>query len=478
MEVAPDAMVCVDHNGRIVLANQQAEALFGRSREAMLGQPIEVLIPSRFRDRHVGHRDGYIDDPHVRPMGQGLDLFALHEDGTEFPVEVSLSPIQVDDHRIVAASIRDTSDRVRAERKFRSLLESAPDAMVIVDDHGRIVLTNAQAEATFGYGKDAMLGQTIEMLIPERFRSRHVGHRDGFFAAPKARSMGSGLELFALHADGSEFPVEISLSPIDTDEGRLVAAAVRDVTERKQAEASAEAAAQQRRDLERLQEQDAFRTRFINAAAHELYTPLTPIRATLKVLERSDLDAAQKAKAMDILSRNFNRLSGLVGDLLEASRFQSGTVQIDLEELDLAVVVRDAVEDFQEAGHEAGITLHVDVGDQLRVQADANRIHQVLDNLLSNALKFTPRGGTVRATAERRDGKVRVAIQDSGAGLDPGQLDRVFTPFVRMHEDMAPGSGLGLYIAQGFINAHGAHLHASSPGPGQGATFEFELEAT
>ncbi len=477
MEAVPDAMVCVGQDGHIVAVNQQAQAMFGRDREAMVGQAIEVLIPSRFRHRHVGHRDGYIADPHVRPMGQGLELFASHADGSEFPVEISLSPVAMDGGTIIAASIRDTSERQRAERKFRSLLESAPDAMIIVDDHGRIVLVNAQAEVMFGHSKNAMLGQTIEALIPERFRGRHVGHRDGFFAAPKARSMGSGLELFALHADGSEFPVEISLSPIDTDEGRLVAAAVRDVTERKEAEAKAQDAAEQERRLKQLQESDAFRTRFINAAAHELYTPLTPIRVTLGALQREGLGDDERERAMAILGRNFLRLEGLVSDLLEASRFQSGHLQLERTHLDVSTSVRNVVEDYAEACHEASIGLSANVEDGLQVHGDGNRIHQVLDNLLSNALKFTPAGGQVEIHARRDGDHVAISVSDTGAGIAPDQQERLFAPFVRLHEGIAPGTGLGLYICKGFIEAHGGTLEASSDGPGKGATFTIRLEA-
>src|SRR5262249_54874978 len=151
--------------GRIVLANHQAERLFGYGFKELIGASIEDLVPARDRGRHVGHRDGYFKDPHLRPMGVGMQLFGLRKDGTEFPVEISLSPLQTDEGPLVSSAIRDITDRKRAEEKFRALLEFAPDAIVIINTEGRIVLVNAQAERLFGYSREAMLGKSVELLV-------------------------------------------------------------------------------------------------------------------------------------------------------------------------------------------------------------------------------------------------------------------------------------------------------------------------
>ena len=235
-ESAPDGIVLVNQEGRIVLVNLQTEKLFGYRREELLDKPLEILIPERLRGRHRGHRAGYMGQPLLRPMGAGLELFGLRKDGTEFPIEISLSPVKTEDSSLVCSAIRDITDRKRIEERFRALLDSAPDAMVVAGQDGRIVLVNSQTESLFGYKRAELLGQPVEVLVPERFWKHHRGHRDNYMSNPQVRSMGAGHDLYGLKKDGTEFPVEISLSPQHTDEGTLVSTTIRDITERKQVE--------------------------------------------------------------------------------------------------------------------------------------------------------------------------------------------------------------------------------------------------
>lgn len=239
VDSAPDAMVIVDEGGTIRIVNQRAEVCFGYTRHELVGQPIELLVPERFRAKHVLHRSAFMQSPKSRPMGSGLQLYGRRKDGSEFPIEISLSPIATAGGMLVSSAIRDVTEQKRAEHKFRSLLESAPDAMVIVDKEGVISIVNAQTESLFGWSRADLLGQHVEMLIPKRFRAQHQLHRVGYSRLPKTRSMGSDLALFGLRRDGTEFPIEISLSPLETEEGVLVSSAIRDVSARKQAEAAA-----------------------------------------------------------------------------------------------------------------------------------------------------------------------------------------------------------------------------------------------
>jgi len=234
-EAAPDGMLVVDVDGRIVQANAQAAAMFGYEPGALDGALIETLVPQRFLE-HARFRSSYFTAPRTRAMGGGnLNLYGRRRDGSEFPVDIMLSPMQSDSGQRVLCVARDVTERLRAEQRFRGLLESAPDAMVIVDAAGRISLVNTQTESLFGYQRSELLGKPVEMLIPERLRGQHPSHRDGYMHSPRTRVMGVGGELVGRRKDSTEFPVEISLSPLETDEGAFVVSAIRDITLREHA---------------------------------------------------------------------------------------------------------------------------------------------------------------------------------------------------------------------------------------------------
>jgi len=236
IDAAPDGFVIVSQEGRIALVNVQTEKLFGYERTELLNQPVEILIPERLRGKHRFHRAGFMSQPGLRPMGAGLELYGLRKDGTEFPVEISLSPIQTDSGLLVSAAIRDITERKRAQQRILTLLDSAPDAMVVVDGDGRIVLVNTQTETLFGYNRTELLGQLVEVLVPERFWAEHRKQRAKYMGNVQVRPMGAGLELYGVRKDGTEFPVEISLSPHKTEDGILISSTIRDATQRKRVE--------------------------------------------------------------------------------------------------------------------------------------------------------------------------------------------------------------------------------------------------
>ncbi len=485
LESAPDGIIVVDDAGAIVYTNQQVEWLFGHPRGSLLGQPIERLIPERFHGRHQGHREAYVADPRPRPMGQGLQLFGRRADGTDFPVEISLSPVVADGNRWFMAAIRDVSERLeiegrerRVEATFQAVLEAAPDGLVIVGDDGGITIINQQAEAMFGYPRDEIIGQPIEVLIPERMRGQHVGHRTRFMGESRARPMGAGLALFAQRKDGSEFPVEISLSPVDVEGEHMVIAAVRDISERKRLERREATAAHAEAEMQRLRERDVFKTQFINDAAHELNTPLTPLLMQIRIISEADqgnLTDLQRS-SLETLQRNAERFARLVGDLLDAGRFQGGHLAMHPEPIDLAELLQLIGDDHRPMFHEAAINLVVELPTGLPVNVDADRIRQVVDNLLGNALKFSAQG-TVRLSAAKAGREVVVTVSDEGAGLTKEQAARLFQPFSRVHDQTTgpAGTGLGLYLCKALVEMHGGSISVSSRGPGKGAAFSFTL---
>jgi PAS domain S-box-containing protein len=238
LEAAVDGIISIDERGLIQTINPAAERLFGYTAQEVIGQNIKLLMPSPYREEHDGYLARYLATGEKRIIGIGREVVGLRKDGTTFPMDLSVAEARVGCERIFVGIIRDITERKRTEERFRLVVESTPNAIVMVNAEGLIVLANAQAEKFFGYRREELVGQPVEVLVPERFRVRHSGYRESFFAFPTARPMGAGRDLYGRHKDGSEFPVEIGLTPIQTSEGLHVLSAIVDISERKRAEES------------------------------------------------------------------------------------------------------------------------------------------------------------------------------------------------------------------------------------------------
>jgi PAS domain S-box-containing protein len=352
------------------------------------------------------------------------------------------------------------------DEKFHTLLEAAPDAIVIADQAGGIVLVNAQAEKMFGYSRDELLGESIELLMPERFRTRHRLDRESYFRCAHARPMGANLELQALHKDGREFPVEISLSPFHTDDGTLVISAIRDVTVYR-------AAVREAKSANRIKDE------FLATLSHELRTPLTAILGWSSMLAAGSLDASGSPRAVQSIARSARQLAQLVDDVLDVSRIVSGSLHMDIQSVALSPVIEAAVDTIRPSADAKSIGLHVFLDSAtVMVAGDSARLQQIVWNLLSNAVKNTPDGGHVHVTLRRARSRVEIVVSDTGRGISPEFLPFVFDRFRQENSGSTRttgGLGLGLAIVRQLVDLHGGSVRAESGGDNLGATFTVTL---
>ena len=461
-----EAIVITDGQGRIVSVNANALALFGYERDELLGQPVERLVPERFRARHVSHRDRYAANPFPRPMGRGLELVGLRRDGTEFPLDVSLSFTETGAGMLFLAFIRDLSGsrrndeaRRRVEARADALLEAASEGIVIVDQTGRIVSVNAKAESLFGYTRSEMLGRSLEILLPERLRGIHAGHRDGYFADPRIRPMGRGLDLVGRRKDGSEFPIEISLSYIETEEGRQAMAFITDITQRRALE-------QASRQAERL----ASLGTLAAGVAHEINNPMGILNSRIEVMLMEAPDRGFPADVIEdlrVLHRNVARVSRIAQGLLSFAR---GTPAVRAR-VNLNEVIEETLLLTRSQMGKNGIEIQSLLDARpLFVLGHANALEQVLLNLLTNAQAAITGPGRIRVTTELvpgPPGRVRLTVSDTGGGIPADVVPRIFDPFYTTRET---GTGLGLSLTYGIIRDHNGTIDVESR-PGKGTTF-------
>jgi len=484
IEAAPDAMFGVDESGIIQWANGQAERLFGYAREELVGQPVEMLVPEAARADHPSRRAGYFIDPRPRPMGAGMELAGRRRDGSEFPAEISLSGIETEDGRQVCAAVRDVTDRKRADQKFRALLEAAPDAVLGVAADGTIVMANGQAERLFGYTRQQLIGQPVEILVPDAARDIHPHRRAGYVSDPQHRPMGAGMELVARRRDGSEFPVEISLSAIDTEDGLLVSAAVRDVSERIEARLMAErlAAVAEREALEaRLNQAQRLESlgQLAGGVAHDFNNLLGAILNYAAFVGDEIEQLELPADKAEVLRHDVGQIQRAVerGAELTHQLLAFGRREVVRPELISLNDVITGVENMLRRTIGEDIELDVRLaGQSTTILADRGQIEQVLVNLSVNARDAMVGGGTLlidSAVIDMDDSSVggfagieqgryvRLRVSDTGHGMAPEVLRHAFDPFYTT-KPKGEGTGLGLATVYGIVTQAGGFVQIYS----------------
>jgi protein-histidine pros-kinase len=471
IESSPSGIVMVDEDGQIVLVNAQVEAAFGYHRAELIGQPVEMLIPKRFRQEHPHYRAGFMADPKTRAMGAGRDLFGLRKDGSEFPIEIGLNPIRTDQGTMILSTVIDITERKHSEERLRQVIESSPSGIVMVDEDGQIVLVNAQVELAFGYDRSELIGQPVEMLIPERFRPQHPRYRAAFMAEPKTRAMGAGRDLYGLRKDGSEFPIEIGLNPITTDLGTMILSTIIDITERKHFEEQLIEAKEKAEEMTRL------KMAFLANMSHEIRTPLTAIIGFSSILAK---EIPKKSRDFaELIQQSGYRLMATLNSVLDLAQLEGKTVELFPETMDVRAVVAEVLSLFHHQTDMQGLYLRLDEPQgaaEIPALLDRAALDRILMNLVSNAIKFTHHGGiTVTLSSDAQH--VWMEVSDTGIGIGETFLQEIFKEFRQESTGLTrkyEGSGLGLAITKGLVQLLGGVISVESQ-LGQGSTFRVRL---
>ena len=503
LEAAPDAMVVVNQGGEIVLVNVQAEKQFGYSRDELLGKKVKNIIPEGFAERLIADAARSAADALAQQIGTGIELSGRRKDGSEFPIEIMLSPLESAEGILVTAAIRNISVRkdaekhlVQMESRYRGLLEAAPDAMVVVNRGGEIVLVNVQAEKQFGYRRDELLGQKVKNIIPEGFAERLIADATRSVADALAQQIGTGIELCGRRKDGSEFPIEIMLSPLESVEGILVTAAIRNISARKKSERVNTQLENQATVLQSAHDELEVRVRertkelafanqileqsnlelkqFAYVASHDLQSPLRSISGFVQLL-KLEYEGKLDEQAQDWIRRTvgaIGQMQRLIRDLLSYSRVDARS--LPFTRIPFLDIVRDAVTLLESSLRDSGGRV---TWDELPVvMGDRSQLVQLIQNLVGNGLTYHgDKPPHIHLSAERSGQEWIFSVRDNGIGIDPKYREQIFEIFKRLHDQKEyPGTGIGLAVCRRVVNRHGGRIWVESE-LGHGSTFHFTI---
>lgn len=471
------AIFLLDAEGRVKTWNRGARLITGYEASEVLGKHVSIFLPK-------GEPESGLEVASEEGRFAG-ESWRVRKDGARFWADVVITALRNTAGELVgfAKVMRDATARRDEGERFRMAVEAAPNAMVMVDERGRIVLVNGQTETLFGYKREELLGRSVELLVPKRFRAKHPGYREGFRKDPQTRPMGRGRDLFGIRRDGAEIPVEIGLNPFRTAEGAFVLASIVDISERKRAEEQIrrakeelerrveERTAELRRSIEELE-------RFTYTVAHDLRAPLRAVHryAELVTLRRG-LPPETEAAYLGRIVAGAKKMDRLIEDLLAYSRI--GRVEARREPIEVGPLLEEVLATVAEEVEEKKAEVIRPKGDLPVPFGDRLLLSQVLTNLITNAIKFVPAGRRPRVEigVETFDRRVRIWVRDNGIGIEPEYRERIFRIFERLHSrDEYQGTGIGLAIASRAADRMGGRVDLESK-PGEGSRFWVELEA-
>jgi PAS domain S-box-containing protein len=495
LETSRFGIIVVDSNGRLQVWSRRAEQLFGWNKEEALSSPAIAALQLQTNSQgevelRLPRKDGTLIDVEVwtgpcrDAAGHMLGTLAIVAEVTKHhDVERKLAEVEEELTHVMIQE-KETRAELRAERRFRDLLEAAPDAIIEVDREGRILLLNLVTERLFGYTREELLGQPVEMLVPDALRGGHSQHRAQYWDHPVTRPMGSALKLLGRRKDGSSVPVEISLSPVKSDDGFRVTAVIRDISERRQTEERLREMQQAyTRELEsrnrEVERANQLKSEFLASMSHELRTPLHTIIGFAELLaEELEGPLNQKQQRfMNHIHTDSIHLLALINDILDISKIESGRLGLRRETFDIAGALEEILASVRPQAAAKSIAIETSISLPATIFADRLRVKQVLFNLLSNALKFTPAGGRVRIEAAQRDGLIEISVSDTGIGIAKEQHDAVFDKFYQVGsttKGVREGTGLGLAITKALVEEHGGSIGLESE-PGKGSRFTFTI---
>ncbi|UTH30838.1 response regulator [Ectopseudomonas hydrolytica] len=467
VERLPVATLLCDAKGRIEMANRSAAELFDCPLNGLLGETVLRVLPNIESPQDLQEQLGESDERMVRTLR-----------GESIPVSISLNPLHEGSSYLI--NLVDLRARKVAEERFRLVVEASPNAIVLVDGLGRIAMVNRQTEQMFGYERQMLLGEPIEMLLPAALRGGHVALRRGYQAMPEQRRMGGNRELFGQHREGRLIPLEVGLSPIRSGNESLVQAVIIDISERRAAEQKL------REQAEQLLLANRYKSEFLANMSHELRTPLNSILILSDQLRQNLAGnlTEKQTKHADIVHRAGSDLLQLINDVLDLAKVESGRMQLKLEPINMQDVLVELDASLRPMAELKGLSLHtqIDAGVPRVIHSDRVRLHQILRNLLSNALKFTDQGEvTLTVSSEGRQEDERellcFSVRDTGIGIDPAQHEQVFQAFQQIDGSTSRrfgGTGLGLAITRQLVLALDGDIGLQST-PGQGSTFTVRL---